>query len=1322
VIILAIALSALLVSWSLVRAGGELIPSTADASDLQARGISMYVPFEGSLDAQYARGRATAIEPYFEPFYRGQSMAYQPGRHGQCVTGQPLCLVYDPRRNFSPDRGAVSFWFKPQQGDQWTYFQVVAREVGVGPNSRRQMDLYYATFLFGTSPVLRRGFHRALIRPVLEPIDLTFTLEELDPDAWYHLVWTWDNTQGMRLFLDGEKLCDNWGTVSWVQMMTPGIVKLKSMRACDELLLFSRPLSEAEALGLYRGELPGPRPDALEYRIPPELERDMAHAYGLDQDTDYPVVLPDEPLLIAPLQFIQATDSRRPMHFCLDGNRASCWPNSHIEIVNTDRLNIDYGDTVQANHFRVLADGTRFAVHTGKADAPIWVDEVRPERDGWEDKLVRRCWLPEPVAFDTLVLDRKGNRIGEFAAYDIRPGTLASPADQRLDLQPTGVRDIRDLDHEGGVFQLYHNHASQAVMVGSNATGATGFAIPDGAPDDADQDSVSQVAAADPTPSSAGGSDTYQPDPLLACAPLVPFHLVTEPVPEQAGVAGVGLELAMQRPVNRNEEILRVRIPDPIAQERDLFSVDLKLRFDTRASPTQLFSIHVDLRDVVLNADRRLWVWLVSRSGSALDLTRTRMTLHIVPVAQAAEQMVPDVMRLIQHTYQYSSEPHPWTRAFKWPGDERYYYWWSEWAPLVNLVRHGLASDDPVVGAYWHVLRPATHPSYAEYVDYSRNRDLRDLPYTRFPEPVVPNPAKAPEWALYQRELLEIMLSIPQWWHDHRLVEQTGIVNGYGDDTQLTGESFWLYFCTGDARMRRMLRAVAEGTWKHAGFYRGYPSRTNDVGHNAEEVVGAWPLLILSEYGDPRYVEMTMETLSLLDFVTTRTARGHRHFRSWYYSATEVVTDGDMGVDNFGNSQFTILGHMLSWYNRNPKLTQFYKDWSDAWLDDFARSRELGMTEPISVRMPADEPIVGVYHRSYTMPLQYYITGLLTGDEQYCARALRNDDGFFPEHHGKYGVGMLARDFAFGRHRLREKRFADTPTMARPRRAFGQYFVSGDKQILADHYRAQVRDYRQGRHYLYTEGQPSTDRLWGLNDESMYLAYLGGLPAGHRTTSNWPGLALSYADAGTDLASLVLENRRDDLQVLIHNFEPSRSHVEMVVWQLEPGLYELTVGPDADGDDAPDHILHSESVSVRRGTRLQVPLPYGQLQMARLRQLEPRPEPEFLPDLALGPHDVRYDADLESLQITIHNIGSRDVGSYAVRILDRAGRLIAEESMPPLPAPVDLVPQTALVRVPLEHPRLLGAARVELVPAEPEVEITTNNNALSLRPLIGVSK
>ncbi len=1251
------------------------IKAGASAEFFRSRGISFYAPFDGTVHAVYAAGRAEAIEPYFEEFYKDQSITYEEGPFGSAVTGD-LCLVYDPLRNFSAERGAVSFWFRPRDGDLWTFFQVHAREAGVGPNSRRQMDLYYATFLLGTSPALRQGLARALIRPVLEAQDEPFILPDMDPNTWHHIVWTWDHTQGMRLFIDGEKLVDSWGTTTWVQMMTPGIIKLKSMQAVDELLFFDRALTTREALALYRGQLPEPATAAADeaQSIPPALEIDIAHAYGLDAGGDYPVLRASRPMTITALHAVDARDARQPMWRALDGNRSTCWPTSHIEIANSDRLDIDYGGPVRANYLRVLSDGPRFSVVTG-AGQPLWTDEVRVERDGWEDKLVRRRMLAEPAEFEKLVLNRHGARVGEFWAYDIRDGALQTTGTQRL-LQPETVGALRDLAWEGGVYSLYHSGRSPVIEMTEGSTGVTND---------------------------------------MKLVPLSPFHLVTELMDERTGITGLRLRLALSPPENRTEAIFRIRIVDPVTKERDLFNTDVKVEFDGSATEPELFDLSIDLRDIVLEKDRRLWVWITPRHASALKLARCDLTLHQVPVDEAAREFVADARDLVERAYPFDSEPHPWTRSWKWPGDEHFYYLWSEWAPLSHLMRTGLGADDPVLGTYWHVMRPDTRDRLADYVDYSRSAELRALPYTRPALRQIDNPTHAPQWALYQRELLGLYLGIVQWWHDHRLDDETGILRGYGDDTQLTGETFWLYFCTGDEKIRHLLRAVTDGTWANAGFYHGYPMRTNDVGHNAEEVVGAWPLLVLSEYGDPQYVEMSMESMSVLDLATTRTKLGHRHFKSWYFSATEAVTEGDLGVDNLGNSAYTILGHMLSWYNGHPKLTSFYRDWADAWLDDFARSREQGFTKAISVRIPSEEYVEGVYHRSYTMPHQFFITGLLTGDSTYTARALSNDDGFYPVYRRTAGPGMLLRDFAFERYRLREdSRYASYNE--HPATPFEQWFANGDTDPLGRYYQQRVETYRQGTEYLYTQGQPSTDRLWGLWDENLFLAYLGGYAAGHRRTSNWPGLAISYTDAGTDLASLVLVNQTTRLALRVYNFEPSRTEAEIRLWQLAPGLYQVETGSDADEDGEFDGDSKTRQIDVRRGSTVAVSTPYGHMQLIRVTLIEARPEPSLLPDLAIGRRDVTYASagDVGALQVTVHNIGSRTAGPAVVRVLDRRDRVLAQAEVQSLAAPLDLKPRVQTLSLPMSEKDWQRARRVEVLSHDSALEITQDNNVLSL--------
>ena len=1244
-----------------------------DDAFFRSRGISFYASFDESLDADYSAGRAKPVPPLFPPTYKQQGIAFEPGRYDKCASAKTMYLVYDAMRVFHPDRGAVSFWFKVHDRDIWTLFMVRAREAGVGPNSRRQMDLYHGTFLFGTSPVLRPGFYRALIRPVFEAIDGPMNLGDFDRNAWHHFVWTWDSTQGMRVSLDGREVFDNWGTVTWVQMMTPNLAELRSIKTCDDLLFFSRSLTPKEALGLYRGELPRPEKPAGAGAIPRHLRRAIAHNYGLDELPEYPVVQASTSTVFTPVKFTEAKDGKRPTLYCLDGNRVSCWPLSHIEVVNTDRLDVYYPPGTKANYFRFISDGTRFSLTKDNEDEPFWTDEVRPELDGWEDKLVRRHVTEKLLAFEKLTLDRKGSRIGEFYVYNVGVGGLAIPDCSRVALTLSEVVDLRSLAWEGGVYQLYHNHL---------------------------------------TPVAIGTREKREPSSgTLSYEPLIPFHLVTEPFPEQTGIAGLALQLACTRPEGKQEDVVRLRIVDPITKERDLINVDFRLRFDPSQDGAQVFQVSFDMRDIVMNAGRRLWVWLVSKSGGKLDLARSGMTVCTVPVAKAAEQMVPDTMQIVKHSYQVSSEGHAWSRSYKLAGNEQYHYEWSDWAGLTNIIKQGLAPQDEIVGLYWHTLRPQ------KLRDYPENREYRGLPYR---EPQAPeefdNPTNAPDWALYQNELLKVMLRIGQWWHDHRLVYDKGVLGGYGDDTQLTGEMFWLYFATGDKKILRMLRSVSDGTWKHAGWYRGFPSRTNDIGHNAEEVSGAYPLMVLADYGNPRYLEMVMECMSLIDFLTIKTKLGHRHFRSWYYSSTEIVTDGAMGVDNFGNSAFTLIGHPLAWYSRHPKLTEFYREWCDAWLEDLKRARTNGMKGPFVIGMPQDEPLEHAHHRPYTMPHQFMIAGLLTGDRRYIERALRNDDDFFVRYYYRWGEGMLLRDFAFMRHRLREdESIKSRKTVLHPRSAFAKYFQSGDKSILAEAYKSSVQSYLSGKEYLYTEGQPSTDRLWGMNNETMYLAILGGRPAGHRDTSNWPGLAISFTDAGTDLASLVLVNRVDRVSFLLHNFDRSRKCVDVRVWQLEPGRYALTVGPDADGDDVADSVDHERQVDVRRGATLTVPLPQAKLLLVNLRQVSKTDEPQLLPDLAISPRDVEYDPKANMLEVIVHSVGSAATGSFTVMLQNRESKTVASKRMGSLDAPLDLKPRRTVVRFRLDPESWQTIHRVAVQSSRGALEITADNNAVEVR-------
>ena len=51
-------------------------------------------------------------------------------------------------------------------------------------------------------------------------------------------------------------------------------------------------------------------------------------------------------------------------------------------------------------------------------------------------------------------------------------------------------------------------------------------------------------------------------------------------------------------------------------------------------------------------------------------------------------------------------------------------------------------------------------------------------------------------------------------------------------------------------------------------------------------------------------------------------------------------------------------------------------------------------------------------------------------------------------------------------------------------------------------------------------------------------------------------------------------------------------------WQLERGAYELRVGPDANGDEKPDDIVHRATIAVDGPSEAGFSLPSGRLRSA----------------------------------------------------------------------------------------------------------------------------
>ncbi|RYZ38731.1 MAG: hypothetical protein EOP49_30790, partial [Sphingobacteriales bacterium] len=262
---------------------------------------------------------------------------------------------------------------------------------------------------------------------------------------------------------------------------------------------------------------------------------------------------------------------------------------------------------------------------------------------------------------------------------------------------------------------------------------------------------------------------------------------------------------------------------------------------------------------------------------------------------------------------------------------------------------------------------------------------------------------QAPLWAVYQHEAMQRMLKVIHWWVTQKQTANGELGGKYGDDVEIL--RWWLPAVLGadDSLAKLGYRRLADGVWNSGILERGFAKKVDDVEHSAELFRDTHPGMFLVNYGDPEYIERCMISMqNFRDVWTGITPLGHRHFKSYYLSATQVVPQYPYGVDVAMNARALLPGLWAAWYNENPSIVQLFKEWSSSWIADAKRAdngKPAGVL-PSAVgfsadRIGGDSPTwydpkltYDYYnwdHLGHVNELQYHLMGMyaITRDPQY---------------------------------------------------------------------------------------------------------------------------------------------------------------------------------------------------------------------------------------------------------------------------------------------------------------------------------------------------
>ena len=764
----------------------------------------------------------------------------------------------------------------------------------------------------------------------------------------------------------------------------------------------------------------------------------------------------------------------------------------------------------------------------------------------------------------------------------------------------------------------------------------------------------------------------------LALAPNTFVHLLTAPAAEELSVGAV--ELALDLSGLSAPAPLTVRVHDPLNARRELCAVEVL------AQGNGLARLCLDFPDQIVPRGGVWWLSLACAKQVALG-PATRLRLLLLPRERALGEALAFRKLMLKGFFYELSEPRPWTSLRRNTDLDR----WIAQSEYSDKLRELF---DTLEQCRWLAPQDDMVREYYEWINRSR-LSLGEWP-VRVPE--VPG---APRWAVLAHEAYLAVRAVPLWWLSNRLVPSGEFGGRVGDDTDMFQNyaDFPLLEDRGLGAALRQAAARLSDLAEKTHLENGLNKHTTDPLHAYEEGINHQAMMPIWFYGDPFHLERAMTAARSLEALMVTTPRGHLHFKSQRCGAEDLRINRKTDRDGGAHPLMLHPAFTVAWYNRNPRALRTVLRWADSWLEHFAPGKY-----PTAVDV-ATEKVVQWGKRpgdgGYGSQASAFLYAFwITDDDRYIKPFLYAfDEGDYWANAERATVDILAR---------RElERYRQALAQKLRGRGYLSYLLTGDKRELESALEDVIREFTRFRR-MYTSAEPFTDRVF-LYHHNVDLCYLGGYA---RRNKFCPTHALSWEGFSTDYAALVEVNRRDHLQFAVFNFarEPRRGAFR--VWQLKHGRYLLRVGPDENDDGQFDSVTREETLELARYSRVPLTLPPRRLTLVELTLREELDEITARPDLALSPREVRYDAARGSLRVVVHNIGAKPAPASTLAVRDAAGNTLAKAKIPPLDAPLDLLPRKTELTI-----EGLAAAGPLTVVADPEgalPEICEENNVVTV--------
>lgn len=1224
-------------------------------------GLLFYLSGDQEFNADYAEGNP-------QPNFLRDVKIIQDGAKGrgfECA-GTQLMSYWAPG-NIYAERGTLAFDWRSRNPVGPTPFPIFR----VAYADHSSWDMVWLRIDYNG----RGGFDAFVTDINLARIRVSYVMPVFPkPSEWVHLALTWDETRGIRFYVNGVLVAErNTQAVLYAGLDQFGphsrtISPLQVQSAynfirggdIDEIRIYDRMLADENIASLARGVTPKKIPELVRNVNLREWRDEWLQRYGWNRKGDAPPYLDAPQTSVRKVEIHDVYDLKRWWWKGTDGIRETTWPgvfnrsrlpgrNDYFQLPDWDCYSLS-GKSVT---FNMPDEAWNHLEISGSAWGKMYLEgateRVLFQRPRGNDKTFHR--LPTAIRGQKIRFENVAQEepIGELSAYQVSPG----------------------VEPQGSARLSYSLHASRLDDLRSDkSTGPIAKFLAGRYTSD---ERATMLAAAE-------GQDAINPQSEIrnrdfaSSLPLV--HLL---IPAEGwqnindGLDGIAIDLPplQVKPASQSLVPLNIQVKDPLWVDRNL------LDFSFSVKPNEARTLWLDTRDRILPSGKALYLTIAAASAdfgaASLEGARVRMILK----PRAAAMMEHELDRFTQARDNYAM------MVEERPNDPRLNLYNRFAADITDLLRvnpnHWLAQ------AYWYDI-DRRHPKPA------------------FSQPAPP--AGAPLWAFRQVEQLRNLKRFVLWYIDHRQIENGEFGGGLSDDGDLT--NVWpgtALMGSEPEKIKESLLLELDAFYKQGMFTNGLSTIQADDLHSYEEGIATIGQALLLDYGNPKQLERAMETARALNRITGINSAGHRHIRSSYFSGSKLAEEDPWGWTRSNSYLLTQPALMLVDYNGMPAIKKLILELADGLLAHRKKDETGKYRLRFTVKFQTDQDEASTLDRVWPI---FWAAWRWTHDEKYLQPF--QDDGM-------RSLEMISSN-ALDQLGVRQSWGGSLAASAKPGAGTDAlqhlaWQVTGDKRFLEALYAGQIENSAL-REYINTEGSLWIDRVSVAYSE-LQRARLGGVALVRN--SYFPGHAVSWtfqAPANEESVAILIPNATaESLKIIAYNLKDTPVKATMTAWDLEPGRWEIVQGLDGNNDDVADGKTSTRTIELERSGNVDFTLTGRAANVLSLKLVAKGSSYWGRPDLGIGADDVKVGA--KTISITVHSLGAVDTPPTRLVLLDAGGKVLSTVTVPRTKAPFDLLPKTITISLPITSRSQIAGGSVVVDPEGNIKEITRMNNRVLLK-------